>query len=206
MEMMVLCNSMMARFCVINSIPAAYRVQPEPISSGASEVNYDPVAHYRLMRSAQPARISTSPGRHHGLGVSEYLQATSPLRRFLDLVTQRQIANTLAGSPPPYSEESIAGIAQRAEVQRKELAAVEGQRRRYWTLRFFEQLMSEGRTEYDAIVLENHRRGSSLLELADFPFRVQAELPTGVSAGDRIALQLRDVDLWRRVAHFMALE
>lgn len=206
MEMMVLCNALMARFCVVSSIPAAYRVQPQPISSAASKMVYDPVAHYRLMRSAQPARISTLPGRHHGLGVSEYLQATSPLRRFLDLVIQRQIANTLAGSPPPYSEESIAGIAQRAEFQRRELASIEGQRRRYWTLRFFEQRMSEGRTEYDAIVLETHRRGSSLLELVDYPFRVQAELPTGVSAGDRIALRLRDVDLWRRVAHFIALE
>lgn len=206
MEMMVLCNKLMARFCVVNSIPAAYRSQPETTSCAATERNYDPLANYRLMRSIPPAKISTSPERHHGLGVKEYLQATSPIRRFLDLVIQRQIACTLAGSHPPYSEESIAGIAQRAEVQRKELAYVEGQRRRYWILRFFEQRMSEGRTEYDAIVLEPRLRGSSLLELTNYPFRAQAELPSGVSAGDRVALRLRDVDLWRRVAHFIALE
>ncbi len=206
MEMMVLCNKLMARFCVANSIPAAYRIQPERTSDAAAERNYDPVSNYRLMRSIRPAKISTLPGRHHGLGVREYLQATSPIRRFLDLVIQRQIACTLAGSQPPYSEESVAGIAQRAEVQRKELASVEGQRRRYWILRFFEQRMSEGRTDYDAIVLEPHRRGPSLLELTNFPFRVQAELPTGVSAGDRVALRLGDVDLWRRVAHFIALQ
>ena len=206
MEMMVLCNRLMARFCVVNSIPAAYRVQPESLSWPASERNYDPVSHYRMMRSIRPANISTLPARHHGLGVREYLQATSPLRRFLDLVIQRQITTTLAGRRPPYSEESITGIAQRAEVQRKEIAVVEGQRRRYWILRFFEQRMSEGLTEYDAIVLETHRHGSSLLELANFPFRVQSRLPSGVSTGDRIALRLRDVDLWRRVAHFIALE
>ena len=206
MEMMVLCNRLMARFCVVNSIPAAYRVQQEPHSGSASGRNYDPVTHYRLMRSMRPAKISTLPGRHHGLGVSEYLQATSPLRRFVDLAIQRQITNSLAGRRNPYTEKSIAGIAQRAEVQLKDLAAVEGKRRRYWILRFFEQRMSEGLTEYDAIALETERRGPSLLELTNYPFRVQAPLPTGVSAGDRVTLRLWDVDLWRRVAHFVPLE
>jgi len=52
--------------------------------------------------------------------------------------------------------------------------------------------------------LDTDRRGPPILELADYPFRVRAELYPGASSNDRVTLRLADVDLWRRVAHFVA--
>jgi exoribonuclease-2 len=203
-EMMILCNVTLARFCIDNEIPAAYRSQPalDPdIDTGG--LNDDPVAQYRLMGRLSPAEVSTEPARHHGLGVPAYLQATSPLRRYPDLVMQRQVSHILATGKPLYSVDEIASVAQRADVQLRELASIENQRRRYWLLRYFEQRLEEGLTDYEAVVLDTDRRGPPILELADYPFRVRAELYPGASSSDRVTLRLHDVDLWRRVPHFV---
>ena len=207
MEMMVLCNRLMAEFCVTNSIPAAYRVQPQaaPVPMDLSD-DYNPVAHYQFMRSTRPAEISTSPGRHHGLGVAQYLQATSPIRRYLDLMMHRQITALLGGDQPPYPEEAVSALARRADIRIGELSSIEGQRRRYWILRYLSQRAAEGRTDYDAVALDTERRGPALLELAEFPFRVRAWLTGGVGAGDTLTLRLSEVDLWRREAHFAPLQ
>ena len=37
--------------------------------------------------------ISTKPTKHESLGLTSYVQCTSPLRRYLDLVVQRQVYN-----------------------------------------------------------------------------------------------------------------
>jgi exoribonuclease-2 len=203
-EMMILCNVTLARFCLDNDIPAAYRSQPpldpEIDTEGLED---DPVAQYRLMGRLQPAKVSTEPARHHGLGVPAYLQATSPLRRYPDLVMQRQVGHFLATGSPLYSVDEIASVAQRADVQLRELASIENQRRRYWLLRYLVQQLDEGITDYEAVVLDTDRRGPPFLELADYPFRVRAELYPGVSSGDRVTLRLHDVDLWRRMPHFV---
>jgi hypothetical protein len=49
-------------------------------------------------------KFSTRPGEHQGLGVSHYLWASSPLRRYSDLVNQRQLLAVVNGEKPPYSE------------------------------------------------------------------------------------------------------
>ena len=203
-EMMILCNVTLATFCMDNDIPAAYRSQPaiDP-DINTDDLEDDPVAQYRLMGRLQPAKVSLEPARHHGLGVPAYLQATSPLRRYPDLVMQRQVSHFLATGSPLYLSDEIASVAQRADVQLRELASIENQRRRYWLLRYLAQQLDEGVTDYEAVVLDTDRRGPPILELADYPFRVRAELFPSVSSSDRVTLRLHDVDLWRRMPHFV---
>ena len=39
--------------------------------------------------------ITTKPGNHESLGLDMYVQCTSPLRRYLDLIIQRQVYNKI---------------------------------------------------------------------------------------------------------------
>ncbi len=55
---------------------------------------------------------------------------------------------------------------------------------------------------YDAVALENPDRRTALLELADWPFRTRAAIPSSVSPGESVRLHLHGVDLWRRTAQF----
>jgi ribonuclease R len=57
------------------------------------------------------AEYSAEPAAHFGLNLHCYTHASSPIRRYADLVTQRQIAAALGGGPLPHTREEIAAIA-----------------------------------------------------------------------------------------------
>ncbi|QHN04094.1 RNB domain-containing ribonuclease [Granulicella sp. WH15] len=52
-----------------------------------------------------------APG-HFGLAALDYTHSTAPNRRFADLVTQRIVHAMLADTPPPYTDDELAAIAQ----------------------------------------------------------------------------------------------
>ena len=214
-ECMVLCNSLLASFCRDNDIPAAYRSQPAPdlsdlgagLPSGV-EIGEGPLRQYLMMRRFAPADTRTAPAPHGGLGVAAYIQATSPLRRYPDMVIQRQIAHFLGTGEHLYSVEDITSVAGRADVQLRAMGKLEDERRRYWLLKFFKLRMERSPDDEDAslfkaVVLENQPRRSAMLELADYPFRVRARLPDAVLPGETVTLRLHSVDLWEKRANFI---
>lgn len=212
-EFMILCNSIMAEFCTREVIPASYRSQPAPDLGDFDSESGDlggmpegPLRWYLMMKRLPPADIGIVPLAHGGLGVPAYIQVTSPLRRYPDLVMQRQISHYLENHVPLYSTEEVASVAQRADVQLRELSRIEEDRRRYWFLKHLKGQVEEADGQpvvLDAVVLENEPRRIALLELADYPFRVRAQLPDSVSQGDSVVLQLRGADLWQRIGYFI---
>jgi exoribonuclease-2 len=121
-EFMVLSNHVAARFAAENRIPIIYRVQP-----GSGDL------------AMQRPRLSLYPEYHAGIGLDYYTQVSSPIRRYMDLVLQRQLLAALSnGSSPPYEAEELLAVlatAENAEAEGKEL---ERRARRYWTLRYLE--------------------------------------------------------------------
>ena len=205
-EFMILCNSLLAEFCRSNEIPAAYRSQKAvDLSDVMAEVPEGPLRWHLAMRRLAPADLDTVATAHGGLGVSAYIQATSPLRRYPDMVIQRQISRFLSTGEPLYTSEAIASMAQRADVQMRELRGLEEERQRYWFLKYLADALSTAGEDasaglLEAVVLENPPRRSALMELAEYPFRVRADLPASCGPGDTVTLRLHGVDLWRRTA------
>ena len=207
-EYMVLCNSLLARYCAENELPAPFRSQVSPdVSDIRAQVPDGPLRWYMMTRRLSPASVGTKPAAHGGLGVEAYVQASSPLRRYADLVVQRQILHHLRTGQTLYDEEAMTSVAHRADVQGRQLSRIENQRRQHFFLKWLDQRRreSENRGEkavYDAIALENPDRRTALLELADWPFRTRAAIPSSVSPGESVKLHLHGVDLWRRTAQF----
>ncbi len=123
-EFMVLSNFIAARFAADNHVPFIYRVQPQ---TGGD-----------LM--AQRSRLSLYPEYHAGIGLDCYAQLSSPLRRYADLVMQRQLVAALSGAVErlyqPDELLSVLATAENAEAEGKEL---ERRAKRYWTLRYLER-------------------------------------------------------------------
>ena len=108
-EFMVLANRLMGERLRDNGVPAIYRTQ-EPVSlEDVPDTSVDAVRHYHILRQIRPSRLSTTPGRHALIGVEPYVQATSPLRRYLDLAVQRQLASAIDGTEAPYTAEDLRG-------------------------------------------------------------------------------------------------
>ena len=224
-ECMVLCNSLLASFCAERDIPASYRSQTAPdlsdLGSGLPpgvDISDGPLRQYLMMRRFAPAQSGNTAAPHGGLGVPAYIQATSPLRRYPDMVMQRQITHFLGAGEPLYSVEDITSVAGRADVQLRAMGKLEDERRRYWLLKFFKLRMDKTpecsstgspRTDnvlFQAVVLENQPRRSALLELADYPFRVRARLPDAILPGETVTLRLHSVDLWEKRANFIYVQ
>ena len=207
-EYMVLCNSLLARYCAENDLPAPFRSQSAPdVSDIRAQVPDGPLSRYMMTRRLSPASVSTKPAAHGGLGVEAYVQASSPLRRYADLVTQRQISHHLLTGQVLYNEEAMTSVAHRADTQGRQLSRIESQRRQHFFLKWLDRRRRdiEDRGEkavYEAVVLDNPDRRTATLEMADWPYRTRAALPSSVGPGESVRLQLHGVDLWRRTAQF----
>ena len=53
------------------------------------------------------ANYTATPGAHDGLGSAAYTHFTSPLRRYADLLTHRQLRAAMAGEELPYDRETL---------------------------------------------------------------------------------------------------
>jgi exoribonuclease-2 len=126
---------------------------------------------YRVQSNGK-VKMSTRPGEHQGLGLSHYLWASSPLRRYADLVNQRQLLALVAGDKPPYAENDAELFAALADFEATYAQYAEFQDRmeHYWCLRW---LLQENVTQTTATVIrDNLVRFESLpliLRLADVP-------------------------------------
>ena len=207
-EYMVLCNSLLAQYCSEAELPAPFRSQDTPDVSDI-EAQFPPghLRSYLMLRRLKPAIVATKPGAHGGLGLRAYTQATSPLRRYPDLMVQRQISHHLRTGETLYDNESVTSIAHRADTQIRQMSRIENQRRQYFFLKWLDarrRKAEEAGNQYvlDGVVLENPPNRAATVDLVDWPYRTRAALPNSTSPGDEVSLHLHGVDLWRRTAQF----
>ena len=121
---------------------------------------------YRTQSNGK-VKMSTRPGEHQGLGLSHYLWASSPLRRYSDLVNQRQLIATVSGDRPPYAENDAELHAALIDFEAtySTYAEVQDRLEHYWCLRW---LLQEGVTETTATVIRE-----SLVRIKGLPLVVR---------------------------------
>lgn len=140
-EMMVLANQLIAEYLQERQIPALYRTQPapeEPVAALAGPG--DAVALNRQRKQMKRSELSTDPGIHYGLGVKVYTQATSPIRRYSDLLVHRQLKRALHDEAPVHSLEAMKALGAMTESGIAIVNQVQRQSHRYWLLRYLQDL------------------------------------------------------------------
>ncbi|MDR2452130.1 MAG: RNB domain-containing ribonuclease [Candidatus Accumulibacter sp.] len=144
-------------------------------------------AIYRAL-TAGKVRMTTSPLPHDGLGVEQYAWASSPLRRYVDLLNQWQLLACLKGEAPPFKPRSELLFAAMRDFDLTYNAYAEFQRgmERYWSLRWLRQ---EGIETIGATV-----RRENLVKLDRLPLLSRvASLPES-KPGQRVRLAVENVD------------
>ena len=130
-EMMLLAGEAAARFAFQHGIPFQYISQEAP--ELPSKLPSGLAGEYKKRRAMRPRSVGTIPSMHAALGLAMYGQVTSPLRRYGDLVSHRQLLNYLDGKPLTAAADLILKIAAGDEAGR---ACVYAERasRQHWTL------------------------------------------------------------------------
>jgi exoribonuclease-2 len=168
-ELMILANRCAADFALRHDLPVIFRCQEvAPSVQRGIEMNYDPVNMATLLQGMRRTKLSISVQPHAGLGLDAYVQATSPIRRYTDLLVQRQIVAHLCGEPLPYGREDMMAFAQQIESRDSELRALDGKARRYWQIEYLD------RYQRDAVLrglVVSKLKSGYLVELADYPIR-----------------------------------
>jgi len=158
-EMMILANSLAARFLSERGLPAIFRSQAEP-----RERLFDRDRGTLFQNCMQRKQINrfvlgSTPEPHSGLGVPAYVTCTSPIRKYSDLVTQRQIRSAL-GLETAYSVKEMEFIVAALEVPMGVVQRIQFSRHRYWLLKYLEGRI--GKKE-EAVVLFRRREGYAIL-------------------------------------------
>lgn len=192
-ELMVLANALVAQYFAEKGIPAIYRTQGEPRAEDRP-ASSDSVLFqkYRQRRLLSRAELSVEPLRHCSVGVSCYTTITSPIRRYLDLVMQRQLKTYLEKSEPFYTQEQLQDVINRIQEPQSNAMFIRRTWTRYWILKYLEQ---EDITVTEALVLDKGTRFYKLL-LPDFMLEVnmKSDPKLDIQPGDTIKIRIERVN------------
>ena len=125
---------------------------------------------------------------HSGLGLGAYTQASSPIRRYADLVTQRQFTAFLRGAALPHVRDELLRVLTTAEALEQEVRAIEDRSTNYWLLEYLSRYKKN--EPLSAVILDT--KGN--IELEDYYLRAKVTAPTKLQAGDRIHVQIGNID------------
>ncbi|MFM7314159.1 MAG: ribonuclease catalytic domain-containing protein [Cyanobium sp.] len=140
-EAMILAGAVVASIGRRQGLALPYRSQvaaalPEP--GELAQLEAGPVRHAALKRCLSRGHIGVTPAPHFSLGLDTYVQATSPIRRYGDLLVQRQLEAFLSGGVP-LDGASLAAILEEIDGPMREGIRISRDDQRHWQQVWFEQ-------------------------------------------------------------------
>ncbi|WP_334106748.1 ribonuclease catalytic domain-containing protein [Methylobacillus sp.] len=125
---------------------------------------------------------------HQGLGVDQYSWSTSPLRRAVDLVNQRQIISVVQEQEPVYPQGSddIVVVMRNFDLTYNAYGDFQTRMERYWCLQY---LLQEDIHEIGATVWRE-----SLVRLDGMPLMVKVHGMPELAPGSRVLIEIQKVD------------
>jgi len=164
-ELMIEANSQWGALLAAHEVPGLYRAQ-----------------------SGGKVYMTTKAEPHQGLGVAQYTWSTSPLRRAVDLINQRQIISVVQNAEPAYppNSDALTTHMRNFELTYKAYNEFQIRMERYWCL---QHLIQEHVEEIHATVWRDN-----LVRLDHLPYMTKVYGLPELKAGTRVSLQVQDVD------------
>ena len=156
---------------------------------------------YRSQASMAPGvkvRMGTKALPHAGIGVKAYSWATSPLRRYTDLVNQWQIIacarhfkTAALAAPFKPKDADLFSIISSFDGAYSAYNGYQAGMERFWTLKYVEQ---NGITELNVTVFKEGPGGSFLVRADDIPLVFPVLGAQNLPRGARLKVKLGEVD------------
>jgi exoribonuclease II len=166
-ELMIFANSEWGKLLADNGVAGIYRAQQN-----------------------QKTRMTTDVLPHEGLGVAQYAWSSSPLRRYVDLVNQRQLIAFLRHEEPPFPKRSpqLNEIVRNFDMTYDAYADIQRNLERYWCLRYLEQ---EGIHEFDGTIIRDE-----LVRANELPLVVKLDKNPALPGKKPVRVIVKELDYW----------
>jgi exoribonuclease-2 len=193
-DAMLMAGEAAARFAIENKLPFPFTAQPTP-ETIESPSDYAGMFAYR--RKLKPSEVKCSPDQHAGLGIKAYTRATSPLRRYLDLIAHQQIRAFLSNKQPLDEQQILNRIGASAAIFGG-AQNLESLSNLHWTLVYLKQNPGwQGK----GIIVEKRERYSILL-IPEIALEKRISSQHELSLNQEISVNVQSIDLPGLTAHF----
>ena len=174
-EAMLMAGEAAARYALARRLAFPFTTQSPPDPAALEEIlshlggtrlstSPDLALAFALRRAQMRSQVSSKPGLHAGLGLPFYSRATSPLRRYSDLLAHQQLRAGLRGEAGLDEADLLEHLGE-AEINSSAVYQTESQARRHWTLVYL--LQHPGWTGEGVLVERRGGRGKAIIpELA----------------------------------------
>jgi exoribonuclease-2 len=192
-EFMILAGEAAARFAAERGVPMLFRTQQAGESVDVSHLPEGPVREFAKIVSMSRSSLSVEPAPHAGLGLPLYVQATSPIRRYGDLVAHRQLKAAAAGLPPPYSADDLSTLAAELDPLSGQASKMERNADRYWVTEYLAR--HKGKT-WKTLFLGWFREPDRLAQvlLVELGYRIVMKLPKEKPLGSEFTVKVGAAD------------
>jgi exoribonuclease-2 len=193
-EAMLMAGEAVARFALERGLPVPFTTQAPPET-------YQPceglAAMFALRRALKRSQQTCMPTPHAGLGLEIYARATSPLRRYLDLVVHQQLRAYLRGADTLGEQEVLERVGA-AEAVTGHVRQAERLARRHWTMVY---LLQHPDWHGEGVVVDKRGpRGTVLIPALDL--EVQLPLREDLPLDTTVSLRLSGVNLAELEVYF----
>ncbi|BCD92137.1 ribonuclease II [Francisella halioticida] len=202
-DTMLMAGVAVGQFCIKNNIVVPFSTQPEHDLEQDYLENLDSIADmFATRKKLQRGKYSTTPAKHAGMGLDTYVQVTSPLRRYLDLLVHYQLRRFLSQKILLQTDDVDNMIAQ-VDIPIKTNRQTERFSNSHWKLVY---LMQNPNLEFEATVIEKLERGRLMVSIADLAMMKKLSVNAKYELNDNLKLQNTSVNLVTQEAFFKVIE
>lgn len=197
-NLMLMAGEAIAHYCRERDIPIPLVSQPEP---DTIERPRTLSAMYAYRRKLKPSRLGLEPLPHFGLGLPLYTRATSPLRRYSDLLVHQQLRAHLGGRPLL----DAAVLAQRIDLSETGSLGIRRAERlsnHHWKLVY---LQSQSQWKGQGVVVDQGENQKATVLIPELALETRIRLQRMPELDSPLRLACREIDLPLLEAYFRAL-
>jgi len=193
-----------AKFALENQIPFLFTTQPAPDMTEIPEAIHTPKTlseMFAFRKFLKPGQIKSTAEPHAGLGLQAYSRATSPIRRYVDLIAHQQIRASLKGQPV-LDEQQMLNRVGAFEAIIGSVTKLERLSNRHWTLVY---LMQHPDWTGKGILVDKRVRFYIVL-IPELGLESRISLQQDFELDTEIMLSVKDIDLPRLEVYFKLKE
>jgi exoribonuclease-2 len=204
-EAMILAGAVVAEHGREQQLALPYRSQLPTELPPAAELDAlpaGPVRHAAIKRCLSRGISGSRPAPHFSLGLPAYVQATSPIRRYADLLVQRQLLALREGQTPLSGDQLLELLAE-LELPLRQASQISRDDQRHWQQVWFDAHRSQAwRAQF--LRWLRPQDGLGLMHVEELAMDLTGLCPAGSEPGDQLMVRVQQVDPLRDLLRLWA--